>query len=172
MARWWRKLRGSEDRAKEPAEASTSEEVFDSDMEIGDEDDFCESPTLVTVDDGKGGIKHIKVNIVILLDIWDWASKLRIGIGTFYYPGVSAAGVSGRERVLLSQLHHWGPRLESPGRGPGRHGQEGAGRQTLPQLRAPPREAQEEDHLQEGPRQHREGEGVQKVIKTLKILSQ
>ena len=69
MARWWRKLRGSEDRAKETAEASTSEEVFDSDMEIGDEDDFCESPTLVTVDDGKGGIKHIKVNIVIFLDI-------------------------------------------------------------------------------------------------------
>lgn len=66
MARWWRKLRGSEDKAKEPAEASTSEEVFDSDMEIGDEDDFCESPTLVTVDDGKGGIKHIKVTNTIL----------------------------------------------------------------------------------------------------------
>ena len=65
MARWWRKLRGSEDKAKEPAEASTSEEVFDSDMEIGDEDDFCESPTLVTVDDGKGGIKHIKVAITL-----------------------------------------------------------------------------------------------------------
>ena len=62
MARWWRKLGGSEDRAKETAEASTSEEVFDSDLEIGDEDDFCESPTLVTVDDGKGGIKHIKVS--------------------------------------------------------------------------------------------------------------
>ena len=62
MARWWRKLRGSEDKAKEPAEASTSEEVFDSDMEIGDEDDFCESPTLVTVDDGRGGIKHIRVS--------------------------------------------------------------------------------------------------------------
>ena len=63
MARWWGKLRGSEDRAKETTEASTSEEVFDSDMEVGDEDDFCESPTLVTVDDGKGGIKHIKVII-------------------------------------------------------------------------------------------------------------
>ena len=73
MARWWRKLGGSEDRAKETAEASTSEEVFDSDMEIGDDDDFCESPTLVTVDDGKGGIKHIKVNIIIIC-----ASKLRI----------------------------------------------------------------------------------------------
>ena len=67
MARWWGKLRGSEDRAKETTEASTSEEVFDSDMEVGDEDDFCESPTLVTVDDGKGGIKHIKVIIIILL---------------------------------------------------------------------------------------------------------
>ena len=87
---------------------------------------------------------------------------------TFYYPGVPAAGVPGRERVLLSQLDHWGPRLESPGRGPGRHGQEGAGGQTLPQLRAPPREAQKEDHLQEGSRQHRQGEGVQKVIQRLK----
>ena len=69
MARWWGKLRGSEDRAKETTEASTSEEVFDSDMEVGDEDDFCESPTLVTVDDGKGGIKHIKVIINYIKNI-------------------------------------------------------------------------------------------------------
>ena len=55
---WWHKC-SSSDNGKTEA-ASTSEEVFDSDMELG-EDDFCESPTLVTVDDGKGGIKHIKV---------------------------------------------------------------------------------------------------------------
>ena len=86
MARWWRKLRGSEDRAKETAEASTSEEVFDSDMEIGDDDDFCESPTLVTVDDGKGGIKHIKVNTIIFLGLSPAHNLLS---------GVPASGVSG-----------------------------------------------------------------------------
>lgn len=58
MPGWWHKC-SSSDNGKTEA-ASTSEEVFDSDMELG-EDDFCESPTLVTVDDGKGGIKHIKV---------------------------------------------------------------------------------------------------------------
>ena len=64
----------------------------------------------------------------------------------------------------MSQLNHRGPRLQGAGRGrAGRHGQEGAGGQTLPQLRAPPRETQEEDHLQEGTRQYRQGESVQEV---------
>ena len=62
MGRWWRKFGGDEASKHKEGEASTSEEVFDSDLELGDEDELCESPTLVTVDDGKGGIKHIKVS--------------------------------------------------------------------------------------------------------------
>jgi len=63
MSQWWRKISrsSSENNRIKENEASTSEEVFDSDLENWDEDAFCESPTLVTVDDGKGGIKHIKV---------------------------------------------------------------------------------------------------------------
>jgi len=60
MPGWWRKWNTENNNHRE-ADASTSEEVFDSDLEIND-DDFCESPTLVTVDDGRGGIKHIKVS--------------------------------------------------------------------------------------------------------------
>jgi len=44
---------------KKQNEISTSDEELDSDFE-NDEDDE-EGPTLVTIDDGKGGIKHIKV---------------------------------------------------------------------------------------------------------------
>ena len=64
MPQWWRKISrtSSENNRIKENEASTSEEVFDSDLENWDEDAFCESPTLVTVDDGKGGIKHIKVD--------------------------------------------------------------------------------------------------------------
>ena len=64
MSQWWRKISrsSSENNRIKENEASTSEEVFDSDLENWDEDAFCESPTLVTVDDGKGGIKHIKVD--------------------------------------------------------------------------------------------------------------
>ena len=49
--RWKRKTR--------QAEISTSDEELDSDFEI--EDDERGGPTLVTIDDGKGGVKHIKV---------------------------------------------------------------------------------------------------------------
>ena len=34
----------------------------------GESEDEEEGPTLVTVDDGKGGIKHIKVNICVNMD--------------------------------------------------------------------------------------------------------
>ena len=66
MPGWWRKWNTENNNHRE-ADASTSEEVFDSDLEIND-DDFCESPTLVTVDDGRGGIKHIKVVIEVVDD--------------------------------------------------------------------------------------------------------
>ena len=66
MPGWWRKWNTANNNHRE-ADASTSEEVFDSDLEIND-DDFCESPTLVTVDDGRGGIKHIKVVIEVVDD--------------------------------------------------------------------------------------------------------
>ena len=61
MPRWWRKWTSEDTKKQKEHEASTSEEVFDSDVEITDPDDYHESPTLVTVDDGRGGIKHIKV---------------------------------------------------------------------------------------------------------------
>ena len=66
MPGWWRKWNTENNNHRE-AGASTSEEVFDSDLEIND-DDFCESPTLVTVDDGRGGIKHIKVVVEVIDD--------------------------------------------------------------------------------------------------------
>ena len=79
--------------------------------------------------------------------------------------GLQTSGRSGRERVLLQQLHQRqeGVRQVEGGARAGGHGQEGARRQTFPQLRAARGEAAQEDHLQEGPRQHRKGEGVQKV---------
>ena len=42
--------------------------------------DFCESPTLVTVDDGKAGIKHIKVARgvrVLLQQLAQWQEEVR-----------------------------------------------------------------------------------------------
>ena len=59
MSTWWRKITDSSTRPEN--EISTSEEVFDSDLEL-EEDEYGESPTLVTVDDGRGGIKHIRVS--------------------------------------------------------------------------------------------------------------
>ena len=41
------------------AEVSASEDEVDSEFE--DDVDDAEGPTLVTVDDGKGGVKHVKV---------------------------------------------------------------------------------------------------------------
>ena len=40
-------------------EVSASEDELDSEYE--DDVDDAEGPTLVTVDDGKGGVKHVKV---------------------------------------------------------------------------------------------------------------
>ena len=48
---WWRKKRRND--------VDTSEDELDSDLDDDDVDE--EGPTLVTVDDGKGGVKHIKV---------------------------------------------------------------------------------------------------------------
>ena len=48
-------LKGSKRRA----EVSASEDEVDSEFE--DDVDDAEGPTLVTVDDGKGGVKHVKV---------------------------------------------------------------------------------------------------------------
>jgi len=45
---------------KRQNETSTSDEELDSDFDNDDDDD--EIPTLVTIDDGKGGIKHVKVS--------------------------------------------------------------------------------------------------------------
>ena len=42
-------------------EVSASEDEVDSEYE--DDVDDAEGPTLVTVDDGKGGVKHVKVKI-------------------------------------------------------------------------------------------------------------
>ena len=60
MSAWWRRIRTGT-TVKPEHETETSEEVFDSDLEL-EEDEFGESPTLVTVDDGRGGIKHIRVS--------------------------------------------------------------------------------------------------------------
>ena len=49
-------LKGSKRRA----EVSASEDEVDSEFE--DDVDDAEGPTLVTVDDGKGGVKHVKVD--------------------------------------------------------------------------------------------------------------
>ena len=49
--RFWQKKRQNE--------ISTSDEELDSDIENYEGDE--EGPTLVTIDDGMGGIKHIKV---------------------------------------------------------------------------------------------------------------
>ena len=48
---WWRK--------KQRSDVSTSEDELDSECDDDDMDE--EGPTLVTVDDGRGGVKHIKV---------------------------------------------------------------------------------------------------------------
>lgn len=55
---WWK---------NKASEVSTSEDDLDSGSTGGDSDDEDEEeehngPTLVTVDDGKGGVKHIKVS--------------------------------------------------------------------------------------------------------------
>ena len=51
---WWK---------KKVSEVSTSEDDLDSSGEEEDEEGQ-EGPTLVTVDDGRGGVKHIKVREV------------------------------------------------------------------------------------------------------------
>ena len=51
---WWK---------KKVSEVSTSEDDLDSSGEE-EEEEVQEGPTLVTVDDGRGGIKHIKVREV------------------------------------------------------------------------------------------------------------
>ena len=57
------------------SEVSTSEDDLDSsggDSDDEDEEqDNNEGPTLVTVDDGKGGVKHIKVSLWQLQEIDD-----------------------------------------------------------------------------------------------------
>ena len=58
----WRRWKNSDWRRKKQNEVSTSDEELDSDYE--NEDDGDHGPTLVTIDDGKGGIKHIKVDKV------------------------------------------------------------------------------------------------------------
>ena len=54
---WWK---------NKVSEVSTSEDDLDSGSTGGDSDDEDEEeqngPTLVTVDDGRGGVKHIKVS--------------------------------------------------------------------------------------------------------------
>ena len=53
---WWK---------KKVSEVSTSEDDLDSsggDSDDEEEEQDNEGPTLVTVDDGKGGVKHIKVS--------------------------------------------------------------------------------------------------------------
>ena len=51
---WWK---------KKVSEVSTSEDDLDSASGgESDEDEEQNGPTLVTVDDGKGGVKHIKVS--------------------------------------------------------------------------------------------------------------
>ena len=54
--RWWGSmwLKGAKRN-----EVSVSEDELDSEYE--DDVDDAEGPTLVTVDDGKGGVKHVKV---------------------------------------------------------------------------------------------------------------
>jgi len=56
----WRRWKNSDWRKKKQNEVSTSDEELDSDFD--NEDDGDHGPTLVTIDDGRGGIKHIKVN--------------------------------------------------------------------------------------------------------------
>ena len=51
---WWK---------KKVSEVSTSEDDLDSSGEE-EEEEVQEGPTLVTVDDGRGGVKHIKVRDV------------------------------------------------------------------------------------------------------------
>ena len=55
----WRRYRNLRFGKKRQNEVSTSDEELDSDFENVEGDD--EGPTLVTIDDGMGGIKHIKV---------------------------------------------------------------------------------------------------------------
>ena len=52
---WWK---------KKVSEVSTSEDDLDSSGEEEEEEEVQEGPTLVTVDDGRGGVKHIKVREV------------------------------------------------------------------------------------------------------------
>ena len=47
-------------KGKKRAEVSASQDEVDSEFE--DDVDDAEGPTLVTVDDGKGGVKHVKVD--------------------------------------------------------------------------------------------------------------
>ena len=55
----WRGWRNLDFGKKRQNEISTSDEELDSDFENDEGDE--EVPTLVTLDDGKGGIRHIKV---------------------------------------------------------------------------------------------------------------
>jgi len=50
---WWK---------KKASEVSTSEDDLDSSGEEEEEEEVQEGPTLVTVDDGRGGVKHIKLD--------------------------------------------------------------------------------------------------------------
>ena len=52
---WWK---------KKASEVSTSEDDLDSSGGEEEEEEVQEGPTLVTVDDGRGGVKHIKVSEV------------------------------------------------------------------------------------------------------------
>ena len=56
---WWK---------KKVSEVSTSEDDLDSSGEE-EEEEVQEGPTLVTVDDGRGGVKHIKVREVSTFEI-------------------------------------------------------------------------------------------------------
>ena len=56
---WWK---------KKVSEVSTSEDDLDSSGEE-EEEEVQEGPTLVTVDDGRGGVKHIKVREVSNFEI-------------------------------------------------------------------------------------------------------
>ena len=55
----WRGLRNLNFGKNRQNEVSTSDEELDSDFDNDEGDE--EVPTLVTIDDGMGGIKHIKV---------------------------------------------------------------------------------------------------------------
>ena len=61
-------------------EVSASEDEVDSEYE--DDVDDAEGPTLVTVDDGKGGVKHVKVKFQALYDLHCILTKRWTGLWT------------------------------------------------------------------------------------------